>query len=108
MYLLIMVGNGRVNFLEEFRAIRFPKDDLFTKIERTQLVEIFGFANQLSSVQWVFWSHRAAMCKLRVLSLQLTQVHTYQRRTGYEGLLVAEGHRSVRPEDQHSLYPASL
>lgn len=45
----------------------------------------------------MLWSHRAAFCKLRVLSLQLIQLHTYQWGTGYEGYTSDQGPQGCEP-----------
>lgn len=43
MYLLIMVCDSCVHFLQKFGPTGLSKDNLYTNIERTKLTVIFGY-----------------------------------------------------------------
>lgn len=60
IYSLIMVGNCCVHFLQKFRPIGLPKDDLFVDVERTKLiVTSFSIKSSLTSAGHR-WTHRIA------------------------------------------------
>ena len=83
IYLLIMVCNSCVHFLQKFRPIGLPKDDLFANMEGTKLRGILDSMNMCYTPTGCC-SPRAVVYKLRPSP---ATGPTIQTRSGVKGKL---------------------